>query len=55
MAPNAWRPPLASKAVGFKSIESILKRGLDKLPLPEKATEKPPIDHDNIRGPEYYS
>jgi hypothetical protein len=55
MAPNAWRPPLASKAVGFKSIESILKRGLDKLPLPEKAPEKPPIDHDNIRGPEYYS
>ena len=45
---------LASKAVGFKSIESILKKGLDKLPLPKKAVEKPPLDHDNIRGPEYY-
>lgn len=45
---------LASNAVGFKSIESILKKGLDKLPLPKKAAEKPPIDHDNIRGPEYY-
>jgi len=45
---------LATNAVGFKSIESILKRGLDKLPLPEKAPEKPPLDHDNIRGPEYY-
>lgn len=45
---------LASNAVGFKSIESILKKGLDKLPLPKKAAEKPPLDHDNIRGPEYY-
>jgi transposase len=45
---------LASSGVGFKSIESILKKGLDKLPLPKKAAEKPPIDHDNIRGPEYY-
>lgn len=45
---------LASKTVGFKSIESILKKGLDKLPWPTKAAEKPPLDHDNIRGPEYY-
>jgi hypothetical protein len=40
--------------VGFKSIESILKRTLDKAPLPQKTPEKPPLDHDNIRGPEYY-
>ena len=46
---------LATKAIGFKSIESILKRGLDKQPLPQEAPEKPPLDHDNIRGPEYYS
>ncbi len=46
---------LASRAVGFKSIESILKRGLDRMPLPESPPEKPPIDHENIRGPEYYS
>ena len=45
---------LATKAIGFQSIESILKRGLDKLPLPQETAEKPPIDHDNIRGPEYY-
>jgi len=45
---------LATQTVGFKSIESILKRGLDKTPLPQKTPEKPPIDHDNIRGPEYY-
>lgn len=45
---------LAVAAVGFKSIESILKRGLDKQPLPQKSAENPPVDHDNIRGPEYY-
>jgi transposase len=45
---------LAVAAVGFKSIESILKRGMDKQPLPQKSPEHPPVDHDNIRGPEYY-
>lgn len=45
---------LAARTVGFKSIESILKRGLDKLPLAEKTKEAPPLEHANIRGPEYY-
>lgn len=45
---------LATQTIGFKSIESILKRALDKAPLPQKTPEKPPLDHDNIRGPEYY-
>ena len=41
-------------AVGFKRIESMLKRGLDKQPLPQKSPENPPVAHDNIRGAEYY-
>jgi hypothetical protein len=45
---------LAIKAVSFKSIESILKRKLDQRPLPQKPPERPPLEHDNIRGPEYY-
>lgn len=45
---------LAIKAVSFKSIESILKRKLDQSPLRPKPPEKPPLEHDNIRGPEYY-
>lgn len=45
---------LATKTVSFKSIESILKRHLDQRPLPKKAPEIPPLEHDNIRGPEYY-
>ena len=45
---------LATKTVSFKSIESILKRKLDKRPLPQRAPDKPPVEHDNIRGSEYY-
>ena len=46
---------LATNTINFKSIDSILKRGLDKLPPPQKPQELPPLEHDNIRGPEYYS
>ena len=46
---------LATKTVSFRSIESILKSGLDKQPLPQRSPEKPPVEHDNIRGPQYYS
>ena len=46
---------LAVNAVNFRSIESILKSGLDKRPLPQRVPEKEPVAHDNIRGPEYYS
>lgn len=50
----ACRRALLFDAVGFKSIDSILKRGLDQQPVPEPTQERTPIDHDNIRGPEYY-
>ena len=38
----------------YKSIESILKHGLDNKPLPEQIELSLPEDHDNIRGPSYY-
>jgi transposase len=38
----------------YKSIESILKHGLDKKPMPEQQDLNLPEDHDNIRGPSYY-
>lgn len=46
---------LALKATSFKSVESILKKGLDRQPLLEAEPEQTAIEHDNIRGPEYYS
>jgi transposase len=38
----------------YKSIESILKHGLDSKPIPEQQDLNLPEDHGNIRGPSYY-
>ena len=47
---------LAIRAHSFKSVESILKNGLDQQPL---ATHQPelkliPLNHHNVRGKDYY-
>jgi len=44
-------------SMNYKSIESILRKSLDKLPLDDN--EEPsqstlPLSHDNVRGPGYY-
>lgn len=43
--------------MNYKSIASILAKSLDKVPL-ETADESPqttlPLDHDNVRGADYY-
>ena len=38
----------------YRSIESILKNGLEKKNLHESTEQIPLFDHDNIRGPHYY-
>ncbi len=38
----------------YKSVESILKHGLDKTDRSPDAESVLPTDHDNIRGPNYY-
>jgi transposase len=40
-------------ACSYKSVKSILKNGLDREPL-LPPVPRPPILHENIRGPEYY-
>jgi transposase len=50
----ACRRALTLGACSYKSIESILKNGLDHSPLPHPAKGTPPPRHANIRGPEYY-
>ncbi len=50
----ACRRALLLETRRYKSVESILKHGLDKTdPAPETETSLPE-DHDNIRGPSYY-
>ena len=44
-------------ARSYLNVESILRHGLDRQPLPEtpsSSDQPPPLDHENIRGPDYY-
>lgn len=47
---------LAIRAYSFKSVESILKNGLDQQPLPTQQPELKlfPLHHLNVRGKHYY-
>lgn len=52
----ACRRALALGALSYKSIESILRRGLDATPAPEHQAPDAaaPIEHANLRGSSYY-
>jgi len=50
----ACRRALVLNACRYKSIESILNRGLDRQPLPEQQELSLPEAHDHLRGPDYY-
>jgi transposase len=44
-------------ARSYTNVESILRHGLDSQPLPVTSPScdaPPPLDHENIRGPDYY-
>jgi transposase len=46
---------LALRAYSYRSVESILRNGLDRQQLPGDAPRLPPHPaHDNVRGPGYY-
>jgi len=51
----ACRRALHINALSYRSIESILKSGLEQKPLPEKPQDVKPVAHNNIRGADYYS
>ena len=46
---------LAIQGVSYRSIKSILEHGLDRVALQEQATLDLPQEHDNLRGPDYYT
>jgi transposase len=44
-------------ARSYLNVESILRHGLDRQRLPNLSSsgdQPPPLDHENIRGPDYY-
>jgi transposase len=45
---------VALGACRYRSIETMLKNGLDRQPLPTTAPSADLPDHDNVRGPQYY-
>lgn len=51
---SACTRTLHIQSLSYKSIESILKNGLDTQPLPKPPAEESLIEHGNIRGQEYY-
>ena len=50
----ACRRALTLGSHSYKSIESILRHGLDRQPLTEQTEAALPEDHENLRGPSYY-
>lgn len=43
-------------APSYRTVQNILASGVEQLPLPERATEPPPLPvHPNIRGRAYYT
>jgi transposase len=45
---------LSVRSYRYRSVESILRAGLDKKPLTGDDPERTHPTHDNLRGPEYY-
>lgn len=45
---------LAASALSYRSVESILRTGLDRQPLPAPSTVIAPRAHEFVRGPDYY-
>jgi len=50
---DACRRGLHYQSFGYRIIDNIIKRSLDKQPLEEISQQKLPL-HDNIRGADYY-
>jgi transposase len=45
---------LSARAYSYRSVESILKKGLDRAPLPSSTSSRSHPHHDNVRGADYY-
>lgn len=54
---RACRRVLAAERVSYKSVERILRLGLDQAPIPpaEAPPSAPAIEHDQVRGADYFA
>jgi transposase len=50
----AARRALRARAYNSQSMDSILKNQLDRVPLTSDPPVPPAVDHDNIRGADYF-
>jgi transposase len=46
---------LASGAISYTSVKSILAQNLDRAPLPAASPAPVPAEHENLRGARYYA
>lgn len=51
---NACQRALHIGTTSYKSVESILKNGLDQIPVTQAQDNTPGVQHENIRGADYY-
>jgi len=51
---NACQRALHIGATSYRSVESILKNGLDRQPVPKPQSNSVQVQHNNIRGASYY-
>ena len=45
---------MAIRAPNLRSVTNILNSGLDRQPSLLPATDSPAIEHENVRGADYY-
>ncbi len=51
----ACQRALASGAISYTSVKSILAQNLDRAPLPVASPAPAPPEHENLRGASYYA
>jgi len=45
---------LLLNACSYQSLKSMLERGLDRLPVEPAPLSRPAVEHDNLRGADYF-
>jgi len=52
---NACARCFAAHARSYRSVESVLRLGLDSKPTLDAETEQAAVDHENVRGRDYFT